>query len=471
MNTTVRTFSAATADEAIAQVRREMGLDAVVLDVKQVTKRGWFSSKTQFEVQATRAATTTRTVTAVAGVGESADSELAPPPALLPDKPVPRSRVVDTQTQTQRIVANVVRGLPTAAEARSASKERGDLAVGGFDGVRRPAPNRERGDLRSGVTAGSGDPRRTERDPRSTESESLSIEQRLDALQQMIADLGRRTMPRGLVEIPPELFPHYMTLIEADVEEQLARDLIQELHRHATPGQLTDTSATMALVTALIERKIPCDRVLAPVAGRRQIAMVVGPTGVGKTTTLAKLAGRFGMQQDCRVGLITVDTYRVAAVEQLRTYAEIIDLPMKVVTNAAQMQEALDSLIDCDLVLIDTAGRSPNDEQSLSELKQLTEAACPDHIYLVLSLSSGASALRAAAERFATVRPTSLVMTKLDEASGCGGLLSAARDIGLPISYFTTGQEVPRDIEPANPCRAARLIVGTDTVRQTSARY
>lgn len=287
----------------------------------------------------------------------------------------------------------------------------------------------------------------------------------------MIADLGRRTMPRGLVEIPPELFPHYMTLIEADVEEQLARDLIQELHRHATPGQLTDTSATMALVTALIERKIPCDRVLTPVAGRRQIAMVVGPTGVGKTTTLAKLAGQFGMQDNCRVGLITVDTYRVAAVEQLRTYAEIIDLPMKVVTNAAQLQEALDSFIDCDLVLIDTAGRSPNDAQSLSELKQLTEAACPDHIYLVLSLSSGASALRVAAERFASVRPTSLVMTKLDEASGCGGLLSAARDIGLPISYFTTGQEVPRDIEPANPCRAARLIVGTDTVRQTSARY
>ena len=451
MNTTVRTFCAATADDAIAQVRREMGLDAVVLDVKQVTKRGWFSSKTQFEVQATRAATTTRTAAPGAAVGKSATSELAPPPALLPEVAAPRSRVVDTQAQTQRIVADVVRGLPTAAEARTASKERGDL--------------------RSGVSAGSGDPRRTVGDPRRTETESLSIEQRLDALQQMIADLGRRTMPRGLVEIPPELFPHYMTLIEADVEEQLARDLIQELHRHATPGQLTDTSATMALVTALIERKIPCDRVLTPVAGRRQIAMVVGPTGVGKTTTLAKLAGQFGMQDNCRVGLITVDTYRVAAVEQLRTYAEIIDLPMKVVTNAAQLQEALDSFIDCDLVLIDTAGRSPNDAQSLSELKQLTEAACPDHIYLVLSLSSGASALRVAAERFASVRPTSLVMTKLDEASGCGGLLSAARDIGLPISYFTTGQEVPRDIEPANPCRAARLIVGTDTVRQTSARY
>ncbi|MBS0203557.1 MAG: flagellar biosynthesis protein FlhF [Planctomycetes bacterium] len=449
MNTTIRTFRAAAADEAIAQVRREMGLDAVVLEVKQVTVRGWFSSKTEFEVQATRAAAATGTPVA---------AELAPPPAL-PETVGSRLRQVDTDGQTRRIVADVVRQMPTAAESRMA----GIHAEG-------------RGDLRSGVSAGSGDPRRDgSGDPRRDGSgdlrrESLSIEQRLDALQQMIADLGRRTLPRGLIEIPPELFPHYMTLVEADVDEQLARELIQELQQHAAPGQLADTSATMALITALMERRIPCDRVLNPVPGRRQIAMVVGPTGVGKTTTLAKLAGRFGMQDNCRIGLITVDTYRVAAVEQLRTYAEIIDLPMKVVTNATQMQEALDSFIDCDLVLIDTAGRSPNDEQSLAELKQLVEAACPDHIYLVLSLSSGATALRTAAERFACVHPTSLVMTKLDEASGCGGLLSVARNIGLPMSYFTTGQEVPRDIEPANPCRAARLIVGTDSVQSTPAR-
>ncbi len=294
------------------------------------------------------------------------------------------------------------------------------------------------------------------------------MEQRLDVLQQMIADLGRRTEPRGLVEIPPELFPHYMTLIEADVEEGLARELIVTLHRRAAPGQLADTASTMALLTALIEQRISCDRALAPVAGKRQIAMVVGPTGVGKTTTLAKLAGRLGVQQGCKLGLITVDTYRVAAVEQLRTYAEIIDLPMRIVTSAAEMQEALDSFLDCDLVLIDTAGRSPHDDRGLTELKQLIDAVCPDHVYLVLSLASGANALRAAAERFAAIRPTSLVCTKLDEATGCGGLLSTARDIGLPISYFTTGQEVPRDIEPANPCRAARLILGTDKINQTN---
>lgn len=295
-----------------------------------------------------------------------------------------------------------------------------------------------------------------------THAAPLAIEQRLDSLQQMIAELGRRTRPRGLVEIPPELFAHYLALIEADVEDEIARDLIAKLQQHASPGQLSDTAAATSLLAALIEREIRCAEPLTPKRGCRQIAMLVGPTGVGKTTTIAKLAGRFGMSDGLRVGLITVDTYRVAAVDQLRTYAEIIDLPMQVVTAPEELPAALALFAEFDLVLIDTAGRSPHDNRRLEELKQLVEAAAPDHVYLVLSLACGAKPLCAVAERFAAVRPTSLILTKLDEAAGCGALLSAARDIALPVTYLTAGQEVPRDIEPANPCRMARLILGRD---------
>ncbi len=476
MSNSIQTFRAATAEDALAQVRRELGLNAVVVEVKQVSSGGmfaWLSSRQQFEVQASRPAKSRRTTrsstsqpqtTAPSNVGTIAaaaaaskslnstavnDSELAPPPPLLPELSLSRNRITAAfdlpaparPESWQNLAIEVVRGMSSSADDRPASVN---------------CPDWDR-------------------------NTAQSIEERLDVLQHMIADLGRRSQPRGLVEIPPELFPHYLTLVEADVEDELARELIQNLHRHAAPEQLADTAATMALLTALVEQRIPCDRSLtvlqskrsdrgaiseSSVAGRRQIAMVVGPTGVGKTTTLAKLAGHFGVREGCRLGLITVDTYRVAAVEQLRTYAEIIDLPMRVVADAAEMQEALDAFADCDLVLIDTAGRSPHDDRRLTELKQLIDAVCPDHVYLVLSLASGSNALRAAAERFATVRPTSLVITKLDEATGCGGLLSVARDIGLPISYFTTGQEVPRDIEPANPCRAARLIVGTGTLNR-----
>ncbi len=530
MNQTIRTFRAATADEALAQVRREMGLAAEVLDVKRVSSGGlfgWLSSRQEFEVRAVQPATSRQTprsatqqsrnlvasnagtiaaaaalklanaggisaqppmkpraskpsaaVSVEASVSDSATdsnqshtrtiarkpdragrsrSDLAPPPPLLPETEPPRNGLA-LHSEVSPASAS-----PEPAPASRAQASRDSSAAASDETWQNLAKEVARGMLPPA-------PRPTS--PGNTAPEQVatrSMEQRLDVLQQMIADLGRRTEPRGLIEIPPELFPHYMTLIEADVEEGLARELIVTLHRRAAPGQLADTASTMALLTALIEQRISCDRALALVTGRRQIAMVVGPTGVGKTTTLAKLAGRFGVQQGCKLGLITVDTYRVAAVEQLRTYAEIIDLPMRIVTSAAEMQEALDSFLDCDLVLIDTAGRSPHDDRRLTELKQLIDAVCPDHVYLVLSLASGANALRATAERFAAIRPTSLVFTKLDEATGCGGLLSAARDIGLPISYFTTGQEVPRDIEPANPCRAARLILGTDSINGTSS--
>jgi flagellar biosynthesis protein FlhF len=606
MNSTIRTFRAATAEEALAQVRREMGLAAEVLDVKRVSSRGlfaWLSSRQEFEVRAiqpavarqssrsssqqprntlasnagtiaaTAAAKPVTSVNAVpvsvdavsaktparprasnvpaavpgippiAGATPAADgpngvlkntwstisscsnpeetrhvgnvphvfqqapknssqrdkepvrtksdragkgrSDLAPPPPLLPELPAPRNRLADlfeepavaaphTATSSVASTSSVV-GRSSVAATSSGSKSPATVspaAVSSFTVSPGPSAGSQADawqNLAKDVARTMMPPGHHPSSPAKPGSEGAStsaIEQRLETLQQMIADLGRRTASRGLIEIPHELFPHYLTLIEADVEEDLARELIQTVHRHASPGQLADTASTMALLTALLEQRISCDRALAPVAGRRQIAMVVGPTGVGKTTTLAKLAGSLGVQQGCRLGLITVDTYRVAAVEQLRTYAEIIDLPMRVVANAAEMQEALDSLLDCDLVLIDTAGRSPHDDRRLTELNQLIEAARPDHVYLVLSLASGANALRATAERFAAVRPTSLVFTKLDEAAGCGGLLSAARDIGLPVSYFTTGQEVPRDIEPANPCRAARLILGTDSVNR-----
>jgi flagellar biosynthesis protein FlhF len=467
MSNRVRTFRAATADEALAQVRREMGLDAVIVEVKQVAKTGlfsWLSAKSQVEVKAQRSTIVPR-ARLIAEMGKVA---------------VP----IDTSTVA---AASVKR----ASVAETAKHEQ--ASGGGFDwtpsafAAMPPAPQFEElappplPTTPSPVNRVSFAEQRNATNSRplpSTPGRDLpvidldvtsptSIEKRLDALQQMIADLSRRST-RGLVEIPPELFPHYLSLVEADVADDVARELVQQLSRHATSGQLAETSATTALLTALIERQIPCRHAITPVTGRRQIAMMVGPTGVGKTTTLAKLAGRFGLQQDCRLGLITVDTYRVAAVEQLRTYAEIIDLPMRIVTSPAEMQDALDAFADCDLVLIDTAGRSPHDDRRLAELKELIAVAKPDYVYLVLSLASGASSLRAAADRFAAVSPTAVVFTKLDETAGCGGLLSASREIGLPISYFATGQEVPRDIEPADSCRAARLIMGLDTVNRTN---
>lgn len=190
---------------------------------------------------------------------------------------------------------------------------------------------------------------------------------------------------------------------------------------------------------------------------------MVGPTGVGKTTTIAKLAANYRLKEKRRVGLITVDTYRVAAVEQLRTYANIIDLPMQVVYTPKEMNEAVRRMAGMDLVLIDTAGRSPKDEIRLQELKAFLKEASAHEVHLVLSSGAASRTLEQTAERFAAVGTTALILTKLDEANGLGNLVPVLRSSRLPLSYLTNGQNVPDDIEVAVPPQLAKLILGLET--------
>jgi flagellar biosynthesis protein FlhF len=297
--------------------------------------------------------------------------------------------------------------------------------------------------------------------------ETIAIQQRLDTLQRMILDLGRDRSGRTLQDVPSELFPLYTRLVEAEVEDDLARELIGRVRDRATKGQLGDARLMQSLLTAFLEQELRVGPTITAVRGRRKVAALVGPTGVGKTTTLAKLAANFRLRDGLRVGLVTVDTYRVAAVEQLRTYAELIDLPMQVVTHPADMPRALEQLSNVDLVLIDTAGRSPKDDVRIQELRDVLSAGPIDEVHLVLSLASGLPALKTAATNFQSLGISSLILTKLDEATGCGAVLNAARHLKTPVSYVTTGQNVPDDIEPAQRTRLARLILGQDQLAQS----
>ncbi len=215
-----------------------------------------------------------------------------------------------------------------------------------------------------------------------------------------------------------------------------------------------------ARLAEMIAAEIPLSGAIELTPGCRRLVALVGPTGVGKTTTIAKLAANFRLKQRRRVGLITVDTYRIAAVEQLRTYADIIDLPMEVVSTAEEMRAAVDRMADVDLLLLDTAGRSPKDEVRIQELKTLLAAAAPDEVQLVLSSTASAASLIQTAERFAVAGTTGLVLTKLDEASGLANLLPLLRACKLPLSYVTHGQRVPDDIAPADAQRLAQLVLG-----------
>jgi flagellar biosynthesis protein FlhF len=190
------------------------------------------------------------------------------------------------------------------------------------------------------------------------------------------------------------------------------------------------------------------------------VVALVGPTGVGKTTTVAKLAAAFRLNEQRRVGLITIDTYRIAAVDQLKTYADIMNLPLEVAATAQEMRAALAALSDCQLVLIDTTGRSPRDAMRIAEQRSLLAVADPDEVHLVLSAATSSACQQLATRAYASTNPTSLILTKLDELPQAGNLAALLRESSLPLSYTTHGQNVPDDIRPAQRRWLARYLTG-----------
>ncbi len=289
--------------------------------------------------------------------------------------------------------------------------------------------------------------------------------EQLSRLHAMVEDLSRQgRIDHLLPDLPTPLVPTYSDLLEADVPETLARRLVRYVAERIEPDEANQPAAVEAILIEAVEGCIPVAPPISAVAGARRVVALVGPTGVGKTTTVAKLAANFKLAHGLRPGLVTVDTYRIAAVEQLRTYAEIIDLPLAVVNHPGEMARAIEELGSVDLVLIDTAGRSPRDEVKIRELADFLNAAAPDEVHLVLSAVAGERSLRAAVERFSVARADRLIFTKLDEADGLGGVLAVLGQGNRPVSYITTGQAVPDDIEPADRHRLARLILGKEAL-------
>ena len=285
------------------------------------------------------------------------------------------------------------------------------------------------------------------------------VQDQLSDLRQMVRDLCRQSQGGRQHDLPDSLFRTFTDLIEADVDEQLARNLVEQVQEEIPEGELADPMLVKARIARLIESRISVSGPIEIKPGQRRLVALIGPTGVGKTTTIAKLAANHRLKKRQSVGLITVDTYRIAAVEQLRTYADIIDLPMQVVSTPREMREAVHRLAGLDLILMDTAGRSPRDEIKIQELKAFLTEADADEVHLVLSSGAGSRVLRQTARQFAAVGTTSLILTKLDESTALGNLLPLFQSSNLPLSYLTNGQNVPDDIETADAARLTKLIM------------
>jgi flagellar biosynthesis protein FlhF len=265
-------------------------------------------------------------------------------------------------------------------------------------------------------------------------------------------------------DMPEKLFDQYLALLRHEVAEELAEEVVEKVRSSLTASQMDDADAVRRAVLGAVAGFIPTDDAAAkaqrPADGRPRTIALIGPTGVGKTTTIAKLAATFKLRQKLGVALITLDTYRIAAVEQLRTYANIIGVPLHVVASPEEMRGAIEKCRGADAVLIDTAGRSQRDDPRLEQLRTFIDAANPHEVHLVLSSTGALSVLMDAVERFSAIRTDRILFTKLDEAVSFGVLLTVARKVNKRLSYVTTGQEVPHQIEPGRADRLAELVLG-----------
>lgn len=261
-------------------------------------------------------------------------------------------------------------------------------------------------------------------------------------------------------EVPACFLDLYEKLLQAKVDDDIAKKMMKSVQEQLSTSELATPEVLQEKLISEIARLIPISAPLSLGDGERKVIALIGPTGAGKTTTIAKLAARYCLYQGKKAVFITADTYRIAAVEQLKTYAEIIGAPIEIVFNSQDAREALERHADKDLVFIDTAGRSPLNEAQMNELAGLMNVCEPDEIHLVLSVTTKMLDQMDAIKRFSVVPINRIIFTKLDETNTPGTILNIASKVKVAISYLTNGQNVPEDIKVAESQKLANLMLG-----------
>lgn len=431
----LKVYRARSMQDALAEVKRDLGVDAVILNTKSYKSGGLlgFGARPIVEITATNDENppTRRPRTHERARPAEPIAPVRPAPAFLrayaqSERPAQQATLpAPIQAQLLGAVPAPVAQVPTAAAAHVPAQR---IMTVASTRSSPPVPSRD-DDLQS--------------------------------IKRMLARLVQSAAPAGAMSDP--LFAHYLALQEQAVAVEIADEIVGRVRDELSPAELADDEIVRETMLRHIAALIPAyaeqPRAGRPADGRPLTVALIGPTGVGKTTTLAKLAAVAKLRHGRRVGLITTDTYRIAAVEQLRTYADIIGIPLRVVAAPSEMREAIASMADADQILIDTAGRSQHDRPRLAELRAYLDEADPHETHLVLSGVASRSVLERAADNFTPLRPNRLIVTKLDEAVDFGVLLGVIRRVGVSMSYVTTGQEVPDHIEPCRPERLARLIL------------
>ncbi len=248
-------------------------------------------------------------------------------------------------------------------------------------------------------------------------------------------------------------------LMKHDLSEKLSLQIMNQVNKRISVNSNNDNTVLNAM-KIVIKDYLSEPEVILKDYNEQKVFMFVGPTGVGKTTTLAKLAAKLSLRENKKVGLITSDTYRIAAVEQLKTYSEILGIPLSVIYESSEMEEAINDFKDKDFILIDTAGRNYKDKILREEVEDMIKYIKQPEIYLVLSLVADYKNLQNVIKSYDFVDDYKIIFTKYDEVVTFGNILNVKMFSNKKLSYITNGQSVPDDIEVLNVDALTDIIVG-----------
>ncbi|MEO2076762.1 MAG: flagellar biosynthesis protein FlhF [Bacillus sp. (in: firmicutes)] len=284
---------------------------------------------------------------------------------------------------------------------------------------------------------------------------------RLNHMEKLLESFTKEQSPSQM-QASTKLAPWIERLKEQEVDQEVVQFLVKKMTaQHPTLEQMSDLEIgelVLGTIMKFFQDAIAPEGIHPDV----QVITLIGPTGVGKTTTIAKLASRQVLYQRKKVGFLTADTFRIAAVEQLKTYANILNIPIEVVETPDHVQKSMSQLKNCQMIFMDSAGRNYLEEQYIEEINQFLAQPLKQENHLVLSMTSRWKDMKQIVERMKSVHIDKVILTKWDESTCYGAALNLAYHFPYPLSFISLGQGVPEDIMMAEPEFMAKKIVGVD---------
>lgn len=452
---TINKFQGKTEEEALEKAKNEMGQGLVIMNVRVVKPKGLFGFlKTPYYEVTAAMEDKEQSMNSVAferehrGIDLTADEPIdLPKPGASQQKPV-RQVIppVEPISEAARAVGDILSA--HASEQYSTTVNAPVKAVAATE--------------KKGVVSDTG-----------------MIEERLENLQQFLekkltSDAGSNEQKKEMETIIPEENDNneeririfrmiYQTLLNNEVDERYINQLLDDVMKVARKGSSMDFILSHVYQKMILKFGNP--DVISAKGIHPQVIFFIGPTGVGKTTTIAKIASRFKVEQAKKVAFLTADTYRISATEQLRTYANILDAPLTVVYTPEELPSAVDKFSDYEMIFVDTAGFSHKNEIQREDTKKLLKmlgTQYQTHVYLVLSATTKYRDLKEICDIYRSISDFSLIFTKLDETTAYGNLLNIKLYADADISYTTNGQNVPDDISVFQSQEIVKKLLGGD---------